>query len=503
MSQTFHCPNCGAPLDYSGGDAATIRCQFCQSTVIVPVELRQVNAREPVLSPLEALVSLPELALGMREAAQLTRSGQKEEAIQTLRRYLSISQQEAAAAVDQIERGEAVHLTHLAANPSSGLKIGAGADLEDILGLLQDGNKIEAIKIFRDRYQTSLKESKDAVEAIESSLNLGQAVRVGLDGEHVKTALKGAAVFTGGISCMIVGIVAAVVVFAFAIILLALSSSGGPLEEFGLRINPLAKDRLLLSFGQEGSGQGYFEDPRGLAVDGQGHVFVADFDSGRIQRFDAQGSFLNLWSVGEKTVINALAADRQGRVYAAYKGDIAIFDGANGERLGTLTRPEEIFYYDDIRVTADGGLVALASGETLLRFDSSGELVWMVEDVVQKAANDTELSATIAVDGLGNIYLVGHFTNSVFKFSPEGQYITRWGSDGDGNGQFRAPGAIAVDGRGRVYVSDMKGVQVFENDGRYVRTIPIINYAHGLAIDDQGNLWAATNTPKVFQYAIE
>jgi large subunit ribosomal protein L7/L12 len=45
----------------------------------------------------------------------------------------------------------------------------AGADAE-IDALLRRGNKIEAIKRYRETYGTGLKEAKDAVEAIEARL---------------------------------------------------------------------------------------------------------------------------------------------------------------------------------------------------------------------------------------------------------------------------------------------------------------------------------------------
>ena len=38
--QTFNCPNCGAPIDYDGSDTPTIRCPFCETSVVVPAELR-------------------------------------------------------------------------------------------------------------------------------------------------------------------------------------------------------------------------------------------------------------------------------------------------------------------------------------------------------------------------------------------------------------------------------------------------------------------------------
>jgi hypothetical protein len=39
-AQTFNCPTCGAPLDYDGGPETTIHCPFCNSSVVVPEEIR-------------------------------------------------------------------------------------------------------------------------------------------------------------------------------------------------------------------------------------------------------------------------------------------------------------------------------------------------------------------------------------------------------------------------------------------------------------------------------
>ena len=39
MPKQFHCPSCSGPLDYDGGDL-TIRCPYCNASVIVPEELR-------------------------------------------------------------------------------------------------------------------------------------------------------------------------------------------------------------------------------------------------------------------------------------------------------------------------------------------------------------------------------------------------------------------------------------------------------------------------------
>ncbi|MFQ5421132.1 MAG: hypothetical protein ACE5EY_12315 [Anaerolineae bacterium] len=96
------------------------------------------------------------------------------------------------------------------------------------------------------------------------------------------------------------------------------------------------------------------------------------------------------------------------------------------------------------------------------------------------------------VDRSGNIYALGKFNSAVFKFAPDGKFITRFGSRGDEQGQFRAPQDIAVDWEGRVFVSDFRGVQVFSGDGRYLALIDVADPAFGLAFDSSNELIVAS-----------
>ena len=44
--------------------------------------------------------------------------------------------------------------------------------------------------------------------------------------------------------------------------------------------------------------------------------------------------------------------------------------------------------------------------------------------------------------------------NRIQKFDSSGNFITKWGSNGSGDGQFNGPQGVAVDGSGNVYVVD-------------------------------------------------
>ena len=50
--------------------------------------------------------------------------------------------------------------------------------------------------------------------------------------------------------------------------------------------------QFLLKWGAQGSGDGQFDFPSGIAVDGDGNVYVADSRNCRVQKFSPSGEFL-------------------------------------------------------------------------------------------------------------------------------------------------------------------------------------------------------------------
>ncbi|MDO8873564.1 MAG: SBBP repeat-containing protein [Methanoregula sp.] len=49
---------------------------------------------------------------------------------------------------------------------------------------------------------------------------------------------------------------------------------------------------FLTKWGSRGIGDGQFSNPRGVAVDSSGNVYVSEFDNNRIQKFSSTGTFL-------------------------------------------------------------------------------------------------------------------------------------------------------------------------------------------------------------------
>ncbi|HKU74658.1 MAG TPA: hypothetical protein VJR02_12105 [Pyrinomonadaceae bacterium] len=260
---------------------------------------------------------------------------------------------------------------------------------------------------------------------------------------------------------------------------------------------------VLLDFGSEGIGPGMFTDARSIAVDGTGRIYVGEYMGGRIQVFDPDGKFLTQWTIGDrKTILRGLAADRKGTVYAVHGGGVGLYRGESGEKLGQLEYEKKNF--DDVTTKADGGLVTASHGgrDDIVTFDANGKAVQTIPAAISSASGDSELSMRVAADGSGSIYALGRFNNAVFKFTRDGKFINRFGGSGDKPGQLRAPYSIAVDGYGRIYVGDIKGIQVFDADGRYLTILNLKGMAFGMVFNDKNELFVIARD-HVIKYAVQ
>lgn len=89
----------------------------------------------------------------------LVAQGQKIQAIKVYREHTGVGLAEAKSAVEHLERGEVASGDH--GNTTSTFE-------PQLLALLAEGQKIQAIKLYRDKTGAGLKEAKDAVEALAS-----------------------------------------------------------------------------------------------------------------------------------------------------------------------------------------------------------------------------------------------------------------------------------------------------------------------------------------------
>ncbi|CAN5516592.1 hypothetical protein BH23CHL2_BH23CHL2_05550 [soil metagenome] len=194
-------------------------------------------------------------------------------------------------------------------------------------------------------------------------------------------------------------------------------------QAFSLADGSLHYYEHLGYLGLEGSEPGEFVDPKGVAIDSAGDVYIADSGNDRIQKFDDSGAYLDEWIDGNRARFRhplRIEVDPAGRVFVP---DL---------RLNTIP----IFGPDGTFLDQWGPEIP---GTTPLT------------DLVE-----------VVFDADGNAFIID--VGRVIKVSPEGDYIAQFGSSGDGDGQFIFPIGIAIDSSGNIYVADVN-----ENRGGHIK----------------------------------
>jgi hypothetical protein len=271
------------------------------------------------------------------------------------------------------------------------------------------------------------------------------------------------------------------------------------------QVNVFAFAKPELTFGGEGTGPGLFSDARNIDIDGEGNVYVSDYETSRVQVFSSEGEYLAGWVVEGDSNLLSMAASRDGRVYVSVALALMIYDGQTGEALGRLSYPEANVFMD-VASVPDGHVIAAWTSfgeDNIVRFDAGGNVDLEVEAVLSAASGQNELNPILSADGLGNIYVLGTFNNAVAKLSPQGVVITRFGNDGSGEGEFTAPHALAVDNQSRIYVADFGGIKVFGSGGNYIDQFDVDGSVRDMAFNDQNELYVLTLNQEVVKFVLQ
>jgi uncharacterized protein (TIGR03663 family) len=255
--------------------------------------------------------------------------------------------------------------------------------------------------------------------------------------------------------------------------IVVLDSQGGFLRSFGTHcnLNDSANTPCVDPDGDgplvEGDGQ--FFEPWGVAVDEAGQIYVADTWNGRIQVFDAEGRFLRKWGAfattnGELGDANALfgprglAVDLNGNLLVADTGNKRILHftpagelmqqiGGGGVIAGRFEEPTDV----TVDPTDGAVLVADAWNGRIQRFSPTLEYLsefavpgWSGRDVFQKPY------LTVAADG--SIYATDPATALVIVFDRAGAVRAAFGGSGVDANRLGQPNGIAADLAGGVVV---------------------------------------------------
>lgn len=370
--------------------------------------------------------------------------------------------------------------------------------LKEILHLARSGRKIEAIKMYRETFGVGLKEAKDAVDRLESGQSVSfQNVRF-VSPQTIKinpeAVTKGVKVFGGAMAIFIVlGILGALAGVGVAIYSVYKSVNRATTFNTTPKTSENTKSSFaseILHFGGEGNGAGKFTDNRTIAVDGEGKIYSADYQGGRVQVFDKDGKFLNQWFVKDKeAVLLSLAANRKGVVFITQPGGkITAYEGASGN----LLKDAKLDLTSSLYPTVDGKIIA-ANRNDILLIDENLNVVSTFKNAAESAGIKNGFNY-LAVNGLGEIFAVSRDGKDLAKFSAEGKFVDRFKIK---------PTRIedmAIDPKGRIFITDSSEVFVYQPDGNLVDSFKA-NQCFAIIFNDQGELIMATR-PFVVKYSV-
>ncbi len=106
----------------------------------------------------------------------------------------------------------------------------------------------------------------------------------------------------------------------------------------------------------------------------------------------------------------------------------------------------------------------------------------------------------VAVDAKGDLWVADSGNDRIEEFSPAGAFIRQFGSEGGANGQLEDPTALAIDAKGDVWVADSNNdrIEEFSEAGKYIRKVGKegtkngqFEYPEGIAVDAKGDVWVS------------
>ena len=225
----------------------------------------------------------------------------------------------------------------------------------------------------------------------------------------------------------------------------------------------------LRSFGRGGKKNGEFMSPTGIAVDNHGNILVADNNNHRVQVFDRSGNFLRKF--GEEGILDHQLSNPDGLSING-NGDIIVADNnsklikifsSSGEYLrkfggaSTFVSPNHCIQHGQYFIVSDWG------DNSIKIFDLEGTFI---SKFGKPGNKDGELNRPfyLSVNKEGLLMVCDENNHRVQVFELNGTFITKFGSKGSQIGEFNSPRSTANLSDGRIAVSDMKNnrIQIFD-----------------------------------------
>lgn len=254
---------------------------------------------------------------------------------------------------------------------------------------------------------------------------------------------------------------------------------------------------VLGRFGSKGMAPGQLDSPRGIAVNSQGDVYVTDLGNARINKYSAQGVFIQSFGKhgaeqgkngpGEFREPSGVAVDKEGNVYVAdaWNGRIQKFN-AKGKFLMELSGVRYSFYSPrNVTVDKNGNIYVADTGNSAVKtYNSAGVLIKEIGGRGKGGGNFTEVFG-LAINSKGEIFVADPGNQRIHKFGalPEAKFIKYGKVPGWQEGIPFWP-HLTVDAQDHIYAVDNTHAKIWIYDSE-------LNYLGTLGGDQAKPLFAS------------
>jgi tripartite motif-containing protein 71 len=254
---------------------------------------------------------------------------------------------------------------------------------------------------------------------------------------------------------LVVLIIAVLVILA--VVVVSKVKRGAPVK--------IIKAQIMSEVGTSGEKEGMFNSPRGMAVNSNGTLYVADLNNNRINMFSKEGK--SLGSFGKK-----------------------------GDKKGEFKEPSGVAVDQN-----DNIYVADAWNGRIQKFDSKGN--YKME--IGGTKGNFYSPRNCGISKYGILYVADTGTSRVHRFDTEGNRLGNpAGGQGKAQDKFNEVFSVAFDSKGRVYVSDAgnRRVVVLTSDLRPITQIKVKSWEEAfplwpmLAVDSNDLLYAVGSGSK-------
>ena len=246
---------------------------------------------------------------------------------------------------------------------------------------------------------------------------------------------------------------------------------------FAVQVTPF-QFKPVLSFGKEGSSEGMFRFPWGVAVNAvnaKDEIVAVDSYNHRVQIFNSVGNYLRSFGLsatkeGEVRFLVGITYHNNGNIFVADNGNsrIHIFKG-KGEYVGFFggrgSFDSQLSSPCGLSVDSDGNIIVADSGNRLIKiFSPDGNFL-------TKIGEQGFFTFPVHCIQYERYLIVSDDREHCIKvFDRKGNFQYKFGKKGGGDGELNSPNGLLVNKSGHLMVCDENNhrIQVFELNGKFL-----------------------------------